>query len=381
MSNPNYNNKQIPTQAPIPGSYDRTLVFIVFFLIILGFLAIFSAGAPKCISQNLPSTFFVIRQFVCFIFGLFVMFIVSRIPYKKFDKYSVIISWIIIGLLICVEAFGTTVNGATRWLSIGSFQFQPSEIAKFGVVALLSSAFSKDVEIWDKKKWKKYFFPIVIMVLLIFIQPNLSRVMILGISSLFMYFAAGGSLKLIGGVIASGALVVGTFLQGYQKERIDMWLHPEKDPFGAGYNIIQAMMAFVAGGFLGEGYGNSRQKLGWLPEGHTDFIFAVFAEEFGFLGCLLIIGLFLAFLQRGLIISSRCEDVFGKLLAAGITVSITIQAFINMGVASSMLPATGVPLPFVSYGGTSLVITMCMIGVLLNISKKKIRRFPNVQQQ
>ena len=196
-----------------------------------------------------------------------------------------------------------------------------------------------------------------------------------------MYFAAGGSLKLIGSIIASGGLLIATLLQGYQKERIEMWLHPEKDPLGAGYNIIQSMMAFVAGGFLGEGYGNSRQKLGWLPEGHTDFIFAVFAEEFGFLGCLLIIGLFLAFLQRGLIISSRCEDVFGKLLAAGITVSITIQAFINMGVASSMLPTTGVPLPFVSYGGTSLVITMCMIGVLLNISRKKVKRFPNVKQQ
>ena len=381
MSNPNYNDKQLQAQTPITGSYDRTLVFIVFFLIILGFLAIFSAGAPTCISKNLPSTYFVVRQFVCFIIGLVCMLVVSRIPYKKFDKYSVFVSWIIIGLLICVEVFGTTVNGATRWLTIGSFQFQPSEMAKFGVVALLASAFSKDINIWDKNKWKRYFFPIIVMVLLIFKQPNLSMVMILGISSLFMYFASGGSLKLIGGVIAGGAMLVATFLQGYQKERIEMWIHPEKDPFGAGYNIIQAMMAFVAGGFLGEGYGNSRQKLGWLPEGHTDFIFAVFAEEFGFLGCLLIIGLFLAFLQRGLIISSRCEDVFGKLLAAGITVSITIQAFINMGVASSMLPATGVPLPFVSYGGTSLVMTMCMIGVLLNISRKRARRFPNVQQQ
>lgn len=381
MSNQNYNNLTQQVQPPLPSPYDRTLVFIVFFLIILGFLAIFSAGAPKCISQNLPSTYFVFRQFVCFLVGLVAMIFISKIPYKKFDKYSIPIAWGIIGLLVCVEAFGTTVNGATRWLSIGSFQFQPSEIAKFGVVALLASAFSKNINIFDWKIIKKYFFPILIMLFLILKQPNLSMVMILSISSLFMYFAAGGSLKLIGGIITSGGLLIATLLQGYQKERIEMWLHPEKDPLGAGYNIIQSMMAFVAGGFLGEGYGNSRQKLGWLPEGHTDFIFAVFAEEFGFLGCLLIIGLFLAFLQRGLIISSRCEDVFGKLLASGITVSITIQAFINMGVASSMLPATGVPLPFVSYGGTSLVITMCMIGVLLNISRRKVKRFPNVKQQ
>ena len=138
-------------------------------------------------------------------------------------------------------------------------------------------------------------------------------------------------------------------------------------------------MAFVAGGFWGVGYGNSRQKLGWLPEGHTDFIYAVLGEEFGFLGCVLVIGLFLAFLQRGLLISNKCDDLFGKLLASGITVSICIQALINIGVSSSMIPATGVPLPFISYGGTSLFITMCMIGVLLNISKKKIRRLPNVQ--
>ena len=381
MSNPDYNNQKLQAQRPLPSPYDRTLVFIVFFLIILGFLAIFSAGAPKCISQNLPSTYFVLRQFVCFLIGLGAMLFVSIIPYKKFDKYSVPIAWIIIGLLVCVEAFGTTVNGATRWLSIGSFQFQPSEIAKFGVVALLASAFSKNINIFDWKIIKKYFIPILIMLFLILKQPNLSMVMILSISSLFMYFAAGGSLKIIAFIVSMGAMLITVLIQGYQKERIEMWLHPEKDPFGAGYNIIQAMMAFVAGGFLGEGYGNSRQKLGWLPEGHTDFIFAVFAEEFGFLGCLLIIGLFLAFLQRGLIISSRCEDVFGKLLASGITVSITIQAFINMGVASSMLPATGVPLPFVSYGGTSLVITMCMIGVLLNISRRKVKRFPNVKQQ
>ena len=204
-------------------------------------------------------------------------------------------------------------------------------------------------------------------------------VLILLSSSAAIYFAAGGSIKLIASAICMGVFGLSFVIHSFQKQRILIWLDPESDPYGAGYNIIQAMLAFVAGGFFGEGYGNSRQKLGWLPEGHTDFIFAVFAEEFGFLGCILIIGLFLAFLQRGLLVSAKCEDLFGKLLAAGITISICLQAFINMSVASSMLPATGVPLPFISYGGTSLFITMCMIGVLLNISKKRIRRFPNVR--
>jgi len=372
MSNPNYNK-------PILSNYDTNLTFIVLFLIIIGFLAIFSAGAPKCIMQDVNSTFFVTRQFIWFILGCFFMFGLSNVNYKIYDKYSIQIAWVIVGFLIAVHFAGTTVNGATRWLSIGPFQFQPSEAAKLGVIMLLSSAFSRDIKISNQKLWK-YFIPIVIMIGLILKQPNLSMVMILSISSLFMYFAAGGSMKVIGLAIGLGIAGVSIAIQSFQKQRILTWLNPEADPYGAGYNIIQSMMAFVAGGFFGEGYGNSRQKLGWLPEGHTDFIYAVFAEEFGFLGCLLIIGLFIAFLKRGLLISNKCEDVFGKLLSAGITVAICIQAIINIAVSSSMIPATGVPLPFVSYGGTSLFITMCMIGILLNISKKRIRRFPNVQQ-
>ena len=380
MSNPNYiskNNNNIP-QITL-STYDSTLTFIILFLIIIGFLAIFSAGAPKCNAQNLHSTFFVLRQFIWFILGFIGMIIVSRFNYKKLDKLSIPIAYIVIILLLGVHFAGTTVNGATRWLTIGPIQFQPSEASKLAVIMLLSSAFSRNIDIFNKDSFK-YFIPIIIMLGLIFKQPNLSMVLILLLSSMFMYFAAGGSIKLILGTITCALCSAPFVIKSYQLQRIKTWLHPENDPYGAGYNIIQAMMAFVAGGFFGEGYGNSRQKLGWLPEGHTDFIYAVFGEEFGFLGCILIVGLFLAFLQRGLLVSAKCEDLFGKLLSAGITVAICLQAFINVSVASSMIPATGVPLPFISYGGTSLFITMCMVGVLLNISKKRVRRFPNVQQ-
>ncbi len=379
MSNPNYNYEDAqPKMYQIP--YDNTLAFIVLFLIVIGFLAIFSAGAPKCIIQGINSTFFVLRQFIWFILGCGAAFFLTNVNYKLLDRISLKFAWIIIFLLICVHFGGTTVNGATRWLSVGPIQFQPSEAAKLSIIMLLASAFSRNINLTEKKMWK-YYIPILIMIGLIFKQPNLSMVLILLASSLFMYFAAGGSLKLILSMIATGVIgIITVGLKSYQSQRIEIWLHPETDPYGAGYNIIQSMLAFVAGGFFGEGYGNSIQKLGWLPEGHTDFIFAVWGEEFGFIGCLLVIGLFLAFLQRGLLISDKCEDIFGKLLAAGITVSICLQAFINMCVASSMLPATGVPLPFISYGGTSLFITMCMIGVLLNISKRRnLRRFPNVQ--
>ncbi|MCD7740301.1 MAG: putative lipid II flippase FtsW [Candidatus Gastranaerophilales bacterium] len=382
MSEPNYNQNQNQNQNPktaiIMSSYDNTLVFIVLFLIIVGFLAIFSAGAPKCIIQGTPSTFFVARQFIWFILGCIAMFTVSKFNYKALNRLSLPFAWFIIILLLGVHFFGITVNGATRWLALGPIQFQPSEAAKLAVIMLLASAFSKDLNLFNTKMYK-YYIPIIIITALIFKQPNLSMVLILLSSSLFMYFAAGGSIKLIISTIAAGIFGLSFIFQSYQKQRIETWLHPESDPYGTGYNIIQSLLAFAAGGFFGEGYGNSRQKLGWLPEGHTDFIFAVLGEEFGFLGCILIIGLFLAFLQRGLLISNKCEDLFGKLLAAGITVSICLQAFINISVAGSMLPATGVPMPFISYGGTSLFITMFMIGILLNISKKRIRRFPNVR--
>ncbi len=378
MSNPNYNGQQNQNNSIILSSYDSTLTFIVLFLIIIGFLAIFSAGAPKCIMQGTHSTFFVLRQFIWFILGCIAMFFLSHVNYKILNRLSLPFAWIIILLLIGVHFWGVTVNGAQRWLAIGPIQFQPSEASKLAVIMLLASAFSKDVSLLNTKLYK-YFIPILIMIALIFKQPNLSMVLILLMSSMFMYFAAGGSIKVIISAVAAGIFGLSFAIQSFQKQRIMIWLNPESDPYGAGYNIIQSMLAFVAGGFFGEGYGNSRQKLGWLPEGHTDFIYAVFGEEFGFLGCVLIIGLFLAFLQRGLLVSAKCEDIFGKLLSAGITVSICLQAFINISVASSMLPATGVPLPFISYGGTSLFITMCMIGILLNVSKKRIRRFPNVR--
>lgn len=374
----NQNHSSMDNNEIILSHYDGKLFFIVFFLIIIGFLAIFSAGAPKCIMIGVSSAYFVVRQFIWSILGLIAMIIISKISYKLLDKLSLPFAWFIIILLIAVHFMGTTVNGAQRWLTLGPIQFQPSEASKLAVIMLLSSAFSRNNNLLNLKMYK-YYIPILIMIFFIFKQPNLSMVLILLFSSLFMYFASGGSIKLIIGTITAGFFSLNLLFHSYQRQRIEIWKNPEIDPYGAGYNIIQAMMAFVAGGFFGEGYGNSIQKLGWLPEGHTDFIFAVFAEEFGFLGCLLIIGLFLAFLQRGLIISNRSEDIFGKLLSSGITVSICLQAFINIAVSSSMLPATGVPMPFVSYGGTSLFITMCMVGVLLNISKKRIRRFPNVR--
>ena len=177
--------------------------------------------------------------------------------------------------------------------------------------------------------------------------------------------------------VTTVVLALTTIIKPYQLQRLRIWRHPETDPQGAGYNIIQSLIAFASGGFNGVGYGGSIQKLSYLPECHTDFIFAIIAEELGFVGCVLIIGLFWTFVHRGFIVASRCPDMYGRLLAVGITFSIGFQAFLNISVASSFLPTTGVPLPFISYGGSSLIVSLWMVGILLNISKKRIKKIRN----
>lgn len=178
-----------------------------------------------------------------------------------------------------------------------------------------------------------------------------------------------------GGIIGVGVIsMIPKLLKGYQMDRITIWLNPGSDAQGKGYNIIQSLIAFASGGFSGTGYGGSIQKMAYLPECHTDFIFSIIAEEFGFLGCFFIIGLFAALVHRGLKIARRCPDMYGKLLAIGITFIFGFQAFLNMAVASSLFPVTGVTLPFISYGGTSVIVFLSMIGILLNISRQRIKK-------
>ena len=359
---------------------DKGLMIITGFLALFGIMMILSAGASKCVALGTNPGSFAIKQLICFFIGFWAMCKLSRYNYKKLENIAVKFAWIVVVLLLLIDftPLGVMVNGAKRWLALGPLQFQPSEIAKLSVSMLLACAFKNDANIFDTDKWQKYFAPIGVIAFLTIIQPNLSMVIIFGIICLTCYLVSGGPAQLIGMMILGGGFVLSLIIKPYQLSRIKVWLNPEADPYGAGYNIIQSLLAFVSGGFFGVGFGGSRQKLEWLPEAHTDFIYAVIGEEWGWLGCIAIIWLFLWFVYRGIRIAMNCKDMFGKILATGITVSIGSQAFINMSVASSFVPATGVPMPFISYGGTSLIITMCMIGVLLNISKIRISRSNDV---
>ena len=354
---------------------DRPLMIAVVFLVVIGVMAIFSASAPKCIEMGVNPTKFLVQQILGIVVGIVGLRFLSNFHYKKLIKYTPAIAWTVVGMLLLVKFAGVTVNGAQRWINIGPMSLQPSEFAKPAVVLLLAAVFSKDVNLLDDRKIRMAFFPIILMVGLIFIQPNLSMVLLLMATSVAIYLCAGGSTQLImwGGCSVIPLLLL-KGLKGYQSSRIQTWLHPEADPLGAGYNIIQSLVAFASGGLYGVGYGSSKQKLAWLPEAHTDFIFAVIGEEQGFIGCLLIICLFWTILQRGFVIAVKCQDMYGKLLALGLTFSICFQGFLNMWVASYFVPATGVPMPFISYGGSSVMVSLWMIGILLNISKDNVKR-------
>lgn len=374
-----------PIQSIIVSSPDTTLLVVVAFLVIIGFMAIFSATAPKCLDEGGNPAQFLIKQMIAFVVGFIGLKFFSNYDYKKLPEWNTIFMIIIIVSLVLVDftPLGVTVNGAKRWINLVGFQFQPSEFAKPAVVMLLASAFKNDANLFDQNKWVFAFFPILAMIAFIFAQPNLSMVILLLSTGVVMFLCAGGSMKLFLSAVTAGitsiVIAATTIIKPYQLQRLRIWRHPETDPQGAGYNIIQSLIAFASGGFSGVGYGGSIQKLYYLPECHTDFIFAVIAEEMGFIGCILVIGLFFTFVQRGFLIAGRCPDMYGKLLAVGLTFSIGFQSFLNMSVASSFLPTTGVPLPFISYGGSSLIVSLWMVGILLNISKKRIKKIRNTE--
>ena len=376
----NKNNTKRKKSDTILTAPDKHLLIIVTFLVIIGFLAIFSATAPKCMREGVSLVSFLVKQVIFAGVGFFALAFFTNFDYHKLERFNNKFLWIVV-ILLCIVMFtpmGMEIKGARRWMNLGFMQLQPSEFAKPLFCMMLASAFKNKVNVFDPKFIVSVFIPLLIVLLLVFKQPNLSMVIILFSASIAMYLAAGGPWLLIGiggGIAGVGIIsMIPKLLHGYQMDRITIWLNPGSDAQGKGYNIIQSLIAFASGGFSGTGYGGSIQKLAYLPECHTDFIFSIIAEEFGFLGCFFVIGLFAVLVHRGLKIAKRCPDMYGKLLAIGITFILGFQAFLNMAVASSLFPVTGVTLPFISYGGTSVIVFLSMMGILLNISRQRVKR-------
>lgn len=309
--------------------------------------------------------------------GIIGLLVTSRIPYRFWKKCALplmVVSFVLLAILFFPQ-FGYSAGGARRWLTLGPVNFQPSEILKLSFVMYLASWLDSRRQQVRSVSYGMIPFAVMLAVVSMFLvmQPDVGTLGAMVITSGILYFLGGGKVSQIAALASFGAVLLYFLIQmaPYRLSRIIVFLNPNTDPQGIGYQISQALIAIGSGGFWGRGFGRGLQKYNYLPEPMGDSIFAIFGEELGFLGSLLIIGAFSLFLWRGLTVAKHAPDVFGKLLAAGITVSITIQAFINMAAISGLMPLTGIPLPFVSYGGTSLAITLTSVGILLNISKAR----------
>ncbi len=360
-------------QGEFRGLPDRALITIVLTLCGFGLMAVFSASAPEALQSYQDSTIFLRRQAIACLIGVFLMFTISRYDYRRLKKWSwpfAIVSLGLLGLTL-VPSLSVKTFGAARWLSIGPVQFQPSEFCKVASLLLMASGLSK--YFW----WHRQIFVRIgismAMVAIVAKQPDLGTALMIMGGLLSLLYVSGINQILVAGLLGGGGVAIWHHIQKtpYQMARIQSWLNPYLSPQKDGWNIIQAQLAIGSGGLWGVGFGRSLQKLYYLPVQHADFIFAVIAEEFGMIGCVVLLCLFALFGWYGFRTALEARTLFGRLLAIGITSSITLQAVVNVSVTTGLVPVTGITLPFISYGGTSIVITLAMVGILLSISRDR----------
>ena len=359
--------------------YDVQLLFPVLFLVGIGIVMVYSASSAVAI-KKFGSDYFFLKKQALFAFAGVVVLVVSRhFPYR----YYRVLAYPLLGLslvLLAVIQFtnlGLSVGGSIRWLRLGSFSFQPSELARIALVIYLAYSMEKKRE--RIKNFSIGFIPHVmvlgVFVVLIFMQPDFGSVVILGALTWIMLFIGGVRFSQLFASLLVILPVGYLFLINaeYRAKRILGFLNPWEYPADEGYQMVHSLMAFGTGGLWGTGIGKGYQKLFYLPEPHTDFIFSVIGEELGLLGVLIIIGLYAWIVMRGIAIARKAQDLFGAYLAVGLTVAMGLQIVVNMGVALGLLPTKGLTLPLLSYGGTSLLINMASIGILMNISASKTK--------
>lgn len=354
---------------------DYILLFSIITLVLFGLLMVYSSSSIWSEYKFNDSFHYVKYQGVFSIIGFILMIIISKTPYKLYYKYSniiLLISFILL-ILVLIPGIGSIRNGSRSWFGIGSFGIQPSEAAKISLIIFTSKYLSKSNNYI--KSYIKGVFPILMIVFIFFglimLQPDLGTGLILVLSILSVLFISGVSYRffLSGGILGLFGVIMLIMIAPYRMKRITSFINPWKDALGTGFQIIQSLYAIGPGGALGLGYLNSIQKHFYLPEPQTDFIFSVVAEEFGIMGAIIVVGLFMLLFYRGISISLRCQDSFGKYLSFGILFQIIIQAIMNLMVVVGLIPVTGVTLPFISYGGSSLLITLVEMGIILNISR------------
>ena len=351
-------------------SIDWSLFWLAIGLTIFGLIMVYNASVVEAYRDFLDKYYYVKYQAVWALLGILVMVSLSFFNYKNLKKLSPLLFFIniIFLILVLIPGIGLKMKGASRWISLGSFSFQPAELVKPTLTLYLAYLFSR------KKSLLHFVFLTGIVAGLIMLQPDLGTTILILLTAFLIYFVAGASiLELF--PIALGGFLLGLCLiltSSYRKSRLLTFLNPMRDPLGASYHIRQVLIALGSGGGFGIGLGQSRQKYEYLPEATTDSIFAIIAEETGFVGAAIIILVFLMVIYRGFAIAQDAPDQFSRLLATGITCWLAVQIMLNLATMVALVPLTGVPLPFISYGGSSLIVALAGVGILLNISKFQV---------
>ncbi|MBI2206161.1 MAG: putative lipid II flippase FtsW [Candidatus Rokubacteria bacterium] len=344
-------------------------------LLSVGVVMVYSASAIMAADRFRDPYFFLKKQLFWAALGGAGLWAALRVDYRRLERWTwpLLAVTAVLLVLVLIPPFGQSINGTRRWLRFGPLSVQPAELAKLALVVFLAAFLARRRdEVEDL--WRGFVPPLAVasvLALLVVVQPDLGNAVALITLTFALLFIAGSRLSHLSLVCAAVAplMVVAVLIAPYRLRRVLAFLDPWQDPRGSGFQIIQSWLALGSGGPFGRGIGDSRQKLFYLPEAHTDFIFAILGEEVGFLGAMLVLSLFVVLVWRGLRIGLRAPDAFGSHLALGLTVLLATQTLINLGVVTGLLPTKGLPLPFISFGGSSLVVTMLATGVLLNISE------------
>ena len=356
----------------ISGKMDITFFFLLMIILLIGLVMLFSASYVFAYTNYGNNYYFIAKQAIFAVGGVLLMLLVSRIDYHILRKFAVPFYLIMVIFLTVMLILPPMVagSGVKRWFSVGPINFQPSEFAKFLIAHLIAA---------NQKLMKSFKFGFLFLLsligvicMLVVLEPHLSATILIFTIGIVMMFVGGtklSHLSIIGIIGAGGAIALLSGVIKYAEDRITFWLDPWAAPRGEGYQTIQSLLAVGTGGLWGKGLGQSRQKYLWVPEPHNDFIFSIVCEELGLIGALIIILLFCFLMWRGFVIAMRAPDKFGSLLALGLTFQVGLQMALNVLVVTNTIPNTGISLPFFSYGGTSLVILLLEMGVILSISR------------
>ena len=359
---------------PQEKALDIILLLVTLILVTIGTVMIYSSSSILAMKKFNDGQYFLKKQIFFVLLGLGIMVLMTKIPYDRLKKFAypgVLISAVLLSLLL-VPHIGIRAGGATRWLKLGFFSFQVTEMVKVSMVLFLAHFLTKKYsQITDFKR--AVLLPLLVIVFivgLILLEPDFGTAVIITLIMMLMFYLAGCKALHLAGIVALFAPAAIWLLlhKSYRLVRLMSFLDPWKDPQHSGFQIIQSLLSFGSGGTFGVGIGDGMQKLFYLPEPHTDFILSIIAEESGFIGVLIVIFLFAILIVRGLLISFKAPDLFSTLLAAGLTMVIALEAFINIAGVMGLIPLKGLALPLVSYGGTSLIMSLVTVGILLNIS-------------